>query len=390
MRRRPWAREPVSASLVSSMAIPVLTTVLSGIPLFMVGSLSVAIRQEMGFSEVALGGLVTSFGIVTLLTSIPLGGLVERFGYAESLCAAALLSGAAMIMMGAMATSWLQMAIAMSVGGLGASLVNPAANLALARSIKEQRRGLAVGIKQASVPVTVLLASLAIPLTSEAGSWRWAFLGFGLLAVAVAVASKIWLPEHQGLNQTNARIGRSRSPLILITTAVFFGMFGVQGLATFLVEAAIAHGMVPSSAGLVLAVGSTIAIASRVALGWIADSSSETWALKAVTALMMVGASGCIALAFGTSTSVLVVAALAGLGGGLGWNGLIHLAIVRHHVREPAFATGIMLTGAFGGASIGPLVFGATVVASGYPAAWLTAGASMLVAAALVTVARRR
>ena len=365
----------------SAVPIPVVTTVLSILGLFMVGTLAVDIRADLGFSEVALGGLVTAFSVVTAATSMPIGGVVERLGYRRSLAAAATLTGVSMIAVGSGGRSWWPVALAMSLGGLGAAAAHPAANLALTRCIPATHQGLALGIKQASIPAAIFIAGLAVPVLGETVGWRWAFRGGGLAAA--------WLREEVTIPTARVRGFLRAGPLLLLTGVVFFGVTGVQALAIFLVEAAVAEGFSAASTGIVLSVASLLGIAARIVSGWKADRSNATWALSAVTVYLVAGTSGFVLLAMSGSFALLAVGAFIGLGAGWSWNGLVHFAVVRHYAGSPATATGVLLVGAFGGGAVGPLVFGAVVVNAGYPQAWLFAGASMLVGAGLAALARR-
>lgn len=81
---------------------------------------------------------------------------------------------------------------------------------------------------------------------------------------------------------------------------------------------------------------------------------------------------------------VLVVATPLAFGAGWGWPGLFNLAIVRAHPDAPGRASGVTQTGTYAGAVLGPVVFGAVVEAGSYRAAWAMAGATALVAAAVI------
>jgi predicted MFS family arabinose efflux permease len=376
-------------SIWREISLPVLSTILSTLPLFLVGTLAVGIREQLGLSEVALGGLVSSFSIVAVVTSIPFGRIVDRMGYTNGLVIATALSGISMIVIGTFASSLPQLMAAMAIGGLGASLANPAANLALARLIPPLHRGLAFGIKQASVPAAISIAGIAVPLLGETIGWRSAFICGGLGGVTVATVTTMRMHENRARKEERgAPLRLHGGPLKLITGAAFFGMAGVQALATFLVQAAVVEGFSVGGAGVVLSIGSILAIGARIFLGWIADRAKPSWVFSAVTLLLIGGTSGLVLLAFGNSFPIFVTGALVGLAGGWSWNGLVNLSVVRHYYNAPATATGFLLIGAFGGSALGPLIFGWVVVAFNYTLAWCTAGGSMLVAAVLILTAR--
>jgi hypothetical protein len=82
-----------------------------------------------------------------------------------------------------------------------------------------------------------------------------------------------------------------------------------------------------------------------------------------------------------------VVGVLLGFGLGWSWPGLLNFAVVQLHPQAPAAATSITQTGVYAGGCVGPLTFGATAAAVGYPVAWLGAATALLAAAIMMIVA---
>src|SRR5690606_33261001 len=83
---------------------------------------------------------------------------------------------------------------------------NPAANQALARHTHPSRTATVFGLKHAGIPVSTLLAGLAVPVVVVDFGWRPAFLIAALLALLV------WLlipagTDETGVETTDRRTG---------------------------------------------------------------------------------------------------------------------------------------------------------------------------------------
>jgi hypothetical protein len=97
-----------------------------------------------------------------------------------------------------------------------------------------------------------------------------------------------------------------------------------NSVPAFAVDSAVARGIGESAAGLVLAMGSVMAVIGRLSGGWVADRR---------------GSSGLLELATLTGAGVL-----AAFGAAWGWPGLIHYAAVRSHRATPGPASSFVLS----------------------------------------------
>ena len=78
------------------------------------------------------------------------------------------------------------------------------------------------------------------------------------------------------------------------------------------------------------------------------------------------------------------------LAGGLGWSwpGALTLAVVERRPDAPAWAVGVMMTGLFVGAVVGPLVVGLLAEHDLFAAGWIACAAFALLAALTVAAVR--
>lgn len=374
-------RRPALAPVPSALTV----TVGSVLPVFLVGALAVQIRAALSFDNAALGLAVALF-FAGATSTVFFGHVAERVGAVPQLRVAALASAAAMAAIALGARSWAELTAALVVAGLANGAVQPASNLLLARAVKGRRQGLAFGIKQAAIPVGVLLASLSVPAVALTVGWRWAFAGGAVLALVASltvpeVADSAgrrrggWVPTDA---TAPAGAGRGRRegpgdllPLVVLAGAMSLGTAAATALGAFLVTTAVHVGVSKGGAGLLAALGAATGLVARVGTGALADHWGKR-NLAVVSALLCGGVAGYALFATG-SVWLLVPAVVLAFGAGWGWTGLFVLAVVRTHPEAPARATGITQTGAYVGGMLGPFAFGLLAVGASYRAAWTAA-----------------
>ncbi len=363
------------------------------LPVFLVGSLAVEIRQNLHFNAATLGVIVACYYATAATASVPLGHLAERVGGVRVMRVAPLVSGAALLVIAAVVGSWPALIVTLVVAGLASSAVQPAANLFLSRRIDARHQGLAFGIKQSAIPLASLLGGLAVPLIALTVGWRWAFAGAALLAVA---ACAVVPRPRQSLARRRAaargRVGPEPiAPLAMLAAGFGLALMACTSLGTFLVTSGVAAGIGRGAAGLVAALASVLCLAARVAVGARADRRGGRH-LVDVAVLLGLGAVGLLLLAVGSGDRLawaFVPGAALAYAAGWGWNGLFNFAVVRSHPIAPARATGITQAGGRLGGMVGPLCFGLVAVHARFPAAWSLAAAEAVAGAGLILVGRR-
>src|SRR5215813_7698202 len=101
-------------------------------------------QSEFGLSYAAIGILRSLFSGTLAAFQIPSGLLAERIGAARVLAAGTALAGCGYLVAGASA-GLVMLALALVVGGLGASTQHPLASALVARAFGEQRAIKAIG-----------------------------------------------------------------------------------------------------------------------------------------------------------------------------------------------------------------------------------------------------
>lgn len=368
------------------MLLAVAVATAGVMPAFLTGGLAVQVRQELGFGEAALGLAVALFFAFASVSSVVSGRLVERVGSHRSMRLAAVGSATSLLGIAVFARSWYLLVGCLVIGGFANAMAHPATHLSLAREIPPGRQGFSFGIKQAAIPTATLLAGLAVPVVALTVGWRWAFAGGALLALTVAFL--VPTETHKGVPKIKeARAGDVKTgSLILLAVGIGLGSTAATPLGAFIVESAVAAGIDPGRAGLLLALGSAVGISVRILFGHLADGM-RSGRLRLVAGMLGAGTIGFVMLAT-RMDSLLVAGTVLAFGAGWGWPGLFNFAIVKTNPGAPAVATGVTQTGASAGAALGPLLFGLILQATGYTTAWIFCGSFALLSATAILLGR--
>jgi MFS family permease len=359
------------------------------LPVLLTGALAVQIRRDLGLGPVEIGLATTSFFGAGALGSSLLGRMTQRLGPAAGLRLAAGLSVLSSLGIALFATSATILFSLLAVSGLANAVSHPAANLALLQGVRAARHGLVFGIKQSAVPIAGLLAGLAVPAIALTIGWRYAFAVGGVTALVMGVLAPLVVrrSEPPRARGPAARLTVPMWPMVTLTVAAGLGAMASNSLGAFLVLSATETGLSEGAAGVLLSVSSGAGIAVRVAVGWLADRVGSG-RLKGVAGLMFAGAAGLALLAVPT-TATTIIGGIVAFGLGWGWPGLFNFAVARANPDAPATATGVVQTGIYIGASLGPWLFGTLATAASYAVAWSTMASAAAAGTLLMLVGRR-
>lgn len=369
------------------MVLALALTLACTLPAWMVGAMSVQIRQELDFSLVALGTAIAVFRLAGATFSPLLGQVPDRIGALAAMRIAALVAGSASLAIALFATSYTHLLVLLAIAGLSNSLGQTASTLALVRAVKQARQGLAFGIKQAAMPVGSMVAGVSVPLIALTIGWRW---GFGLAAL-FAFAIPLTLPRKplapRPTTQARPDARRGVAALLALAGAMFLSAASAGALTTFLVESGVVAGFSPGTAGALLASGSILAVLMRIYSGVAADRR-DGGHLRICAIMIALGSIGFALIGSGTPSIMMIGSALA-FAFGWGFPGLFWYAIIRQSQGRPAQVTGILMPGPMFGGVAGPIAFGWLVERLGYGTSWLMVSVWMVAAAGLMMLGRR-
>ena len=380
VRMKPGIRHAASA---------LVSTTVGALPVFLFGGLAPLIREDLGFDPEWIGiGVAIYFG-ASALTSVHGGRLGERLGSQHALWTGIGISAAVLLGIATLARNQLVLAILLACGGIANAIIQPAANLALARGVDRSRQGFAFGVKQSAIPTATALGGFAVPVVGVTLGWRAAYLAAAVLALFAAILPiKDDVPDRPA-GQPRPGMGRVPRSLYLLSLGIGLASAASNSLGAYLVEAMTSGGWDPATAGTVFGLASLLGIVTRLLVGWVSDRMDAGW-LRLVAGMMFAGAGGYAALAFLEVPIALGLGVVLAFAGGWGFNGLFLFAIVRLHPEAPAGATGVTQAGATAGAVIGPTVFGQIAAATSYSLAWAFAAVLCAVGGAAMIAGRRR
>ncbi len=377
--RRPTVRTTAATATALACAL---------VPVFLFGALSDLIRGDLEFGEAGVGAGVTVFFVAAGLGAVPAGRITERVGARIAMVLGCSVAGVASLGIGLLSRQWWHAAVLLAVAGASVGLIDTGGARAFSDVVPARRQGLAFGIKEASVPAASMIAGASVPLLGLTIGWRPTF------ALGVVLIPVVWLvlpPQVRATATGSPVVGHTppaRSTLLLIAVGSGAGTGAATATASYLVPAAANAGLSVGAAGTLLAVGSSLSIAIRIAVGHAADTAARS-ELLVVAILLALGAFGPVLLAL-DGPAVAVAGGLLTLGAGWGWTGLVFLSAVRADPSAPAAAAGIVLAGLSTGGALGPVAFGLLASRAGYASAWWATAAAMAFATGAVTVADRQ
>jgi sugar phosphate permease len=147
-----------------------------------------AIRDALGLSLAEVGAILSAHWLGTLVTLVPWGFLTDRVG--ERLVLALGLGGCGLVLVFAgRADSFWELYVLLFLSGAAGASVNAATGRAVMGWFDVSERGLALGIRQAAVPVGGLLGALVLPFltVSQAYASLGAFCVLGAVAGAMLI-----------------------------------------------------------------------------------------------------------------------------------------------------------------------------------------------------------
>lgn len=362
-------------------------------------ALATTLQSEYGLGLVALGALISAPAAGTMLALLAWGIAADRHG--ERMVLVAGLGGAAAALAAAALASPTALALAgwLVLAGLSGSVANAATGRAVVEWFPPEERGLAMGLRHSATPFGGGVAALVLPLLAEAAGIGAAFALLAALCAVSAVACGIVLrrPAPRPARPTDVRRPRPLRDgmvwgLSLSATGTTFAQLAT--LAFIVVYLHDVRGWPLWAAAAALAASQIAGAVARPLAGlWSDRAVSRLIPLRALAlvaggALLLLSAFG--PLSPGIAAVLLVAAAVATMSG----NGVSFAAVAEAAGADRAgTALGLQNTILFAAVIAGPPVFGALVVATGWPAAFAIlalAPLAPLAAAAGYTLLARR
>lgn len=350
------------------------------------------LHDESGLSLAQAGTLASAPVFGVMLTLVAWGALADRYGERIVLAAGLALAGAATAA-AAVTTSIPVLAVLLAIGGGAAASANAASGRVVVGWFPPDQRGLAMGIRQMSVPLGVAVAAMTMPLLARDHGIGWALAFPAAVCAVAAVACAVGIADPPRPDRGHAaELGllanpyRQSSTLLRIhTTSVLLVVPQYVVWTYALVWLVTDQGWTESAAGLVITAAQFLGAGGRVAAGiWSDRVGSRLRPLRTVAVAVVVSMAALAAVAVTGSpiaVAMLVVASVITVSP----NGLAFTAVAE--IAGPYWggrALGVQNTGQFvAAAAVGP-VFGAVIGTVGFPIAFAVAALVPALAVPLV------
>jgi sugar phosphate permease len=339
-----------------------------------------ALREEFGLSLPAFGALLGALTLGAMLSLVPWGLLIDRKGERWPLAAGIAACGIALWLGTTGGAGTLVLGL-LAVGAFG-SVANVASGSAVTGWFGPAERGLALGIRQAAVPMGGAIAAVAMPPFVANEDPRVGLVALSVLCIAVAVACAAGVrdagvrPKERGRGPfRDHRLWR----LALASSLLVASQISVVGfVAIFLHDE---RGFSDVSAGVSLAAIQVAGVGLRIGVGRWSDRLALRLGLLRRMALA-IGVAWLILPALLSSPVLVLVPALVVAGTlSFGWNGLSFTAAAELAVAgRSGTAIALQQTALFATAAIAAPLFGGIVSAGGWRIAFWSLAVGPLVA----------
>ena len=342
---------------------------------FFPGYFVAALREDLGVSRAQVGLLVSLHFGCTGLGSIIGARITEKVGTRTAVIADQLIVAVA-AWTAALLDSYTALVGAAVFAGFGYALANAATNEAVAASVPETRRTLALSAKTSGVPMIALVSATLVPWASDRWSWNLILMIAGTAAGVGALISSAVIPDIRASQQpTQPGVPVLPKGFWWFAVSACFVVGSGQPLFSWTVpylDESLGTSKPVAGAISGLAAGVGAICMSLTALR--ADYLGRTRRVPLIVGLCLVLAASNLVIMSGLTLGVAIAAIgmFVGFIAQLAGIGIMHAAVVDRAPHAVARATGVTMTGYYLGALATPVSFGALVDWLGtYTWAWL-------------------
>jgi len=176
-----------------------------------------------------LGSLAATYFYIYTLMQIPTGVLADTLGPRRLLFWGGLVAGGGSLMFG-LAPSFEWAFAGRTLVGLGVSVTFIAMLKLIATGFDERRFATMVGVSMLIGNFGSILAGAPLAWATQAAGWRQVFVAVGLLSIAIALASRVWVAETPA-GKVDRTVWLTGLLAVLKNRATWPGFFMNTGLA---------------------------------------------------------------------------------------------------------------------------------------------------------------
>ena len=216
------------------------------------------LQQEFHLSAAKTGLLITANGAAPLFSLLFVGDLLDRKSERLIIVAGAAIMAVALLV-AAVSRDFLVLLACLFVVGLGYSSTQPGGGKSVSAWFRGDRLGLAMGIRQAGLPLGGAIAAATLPAVAAAFTWRAAFALGAVIALCGGLAfALIYRPPPAGAGSAVKRAALSsavvagllRQPWMRNATVAGLALVSAQyGMLTWLMLYLRDHAHIPLTRG---------------------------------------------------------------------------------------------------------------------------------------------
>ncbi|HSL65381.1 MAG TPA: MFS transporter [Gaiellaceae bacterium] len=338
--------------------------------------LAPAIRAEYDVSLAQLGVVLSGIWVGPLFTLLPWGILADRIGERIVLATGIALCGA-FLAAAAFAPGWVSLTALLALAGAAGTSTNSASGRAVMAWFGAGERGLALGVRQAAIPLGGAVAALALPPVAGAGGVEAAFLLLAGLCAAGAVASWAVVRDRPGapsdVEEAPSVLRDGRLWRVGLSSGFYLvAQVAVTGFVVLFLHDE--RGLSNAEAAGVLAAVQVLAVAARIGAGrWSDVVRSRVRPLRTVGLASAAALAATAALLEAPLWAVVPAFVVAGTLS-MAWNGLSFTAAAElAGARRSGASIGFQQTVLSGVGAVVPAAFAVAVTASSWQLAFLAA-----------------
>jgi sugar phosphate permease len=359
--------------------------------LFSVAVLAPELRDHFDLSLAQTGVMLAALGIGMTPALLPWGLLTDRAGERVVLPLGLFGSGFVLALVG-VASGFGEVVLLLAVAGALMASANAASGRAVMQWFAPSERGLALGIRQSSVPLGGLFAAVVLPPLASSAGLGWTYAVLGAACVVAAVLGAVLLKSPPGRPARAAAHPHEqtqplrRPALWQISTGSAFLVTAQTATMSFTVLfLSEGRDMSTHAAALVLAGAQVLGAVLRIAVGhWSDRQGSRIVPLSRLAVAIAVSLAVVAAAARAPLWILIPVVVLAG-GIGMSWNGLSFVSAAE--IAGPdatGAAIGLQQTMLGVAGIVTPIAFAAVVSSTSWGLAFLLAAAFPIVGRALI------